>query len=106
MFLRRQLVLIVFAASGARLWAQPGLDSLTHVRPAVSARASSASPDPNSNGDNRWVKPGETLTLAALEGPGVIRHIWMTFAESGPSWISKNGAADPSEIVLRMYWDG
>ena len=81
-------------------------DDLTRVRPARSARASSASPDGASNADNRWVKPGETLTLATIEGPGIIHRIWMTFAESGPSWLSKDGAADPSEIVLRMYWDG
>jgi hypothetical protein len=82
------------------------LDDLSHVRPARSARVSSASPDAASNADNKWVKPGETLTLAAIEGPGIIHRIWMTFAESGPSWLSKDGAADPSDIVLRMYWDG
>src|SRR5262245_20781981 len=95
-------VVVMSAALGARVEAQTGLDSLTHVRAGVSARASSTSPDPNSNGDNRWVKPGETFTLAALAGSGVIRHIWMTFAEPGPSWISKVGAADHSETVLRM----
>ncbi|MCC6971741.1 MAG: DUF2961 domain-containing protein [Phycisphaerales bacterium] len=82
------------------------LDSLMRVRDAVSGRVSSANPEAWSNADNRWVKPGETFTLAEIEGPGVVRHIWFTFAESGPSWLSKEGAADPSEIVLRMYWDG
>src|SRR5262245_36899139 len=82
------------------------LDSLTRVRDSTSARVSSASPDPASNADNRYIKPGETFTLADVKGPGVIRHIWFTFSESDPSWLSKEGAADPSEIVLRMYWDG
>lgn len=83
-----------------------GVEGLMTVRDATSARVSSAAPEAWSNRDNRWVKPGETFTLADFKGPGVIRHIWLTFAESGPSWLSKEGAADPSEIVLRMYWDG
>jgi len=82
------------------------LDSLTTIQDARSRRIASNSTDPNSNGDNRYVKPGDTFTLADIKGPGIIRHIWVTFAESGPSWLSKEGAADPSEVVLRMYWDG
>lgn len=82
------------------------LDDLMRVRDARSARVSSASPDPSSNADNRTVPPGGTLTLADLRGPGVIRHIWLTFPDAAPSWIARDGSADPSEIVLRMYWDG
>ena len=37
---------------------------------------------------------GQTLTLAEIEGPGVINHIWMTCAPE--TWRS---------VVLRMYWD-
>lgn len=97
---------IVFAiAASASLFAQ-SLSDLTTIRDARSRRIASNSPDAASNADNRWVKPGETLVLADIQHGGVIRHIWATFAESGPSWISKEGAADPSEIVLRMYWDG
>lgn len=97
------LVELAMAALSA-VFLQP-LDHLTRPGPGVSARISSASPDPNSNRDNRWIKPGETYTMAEINGAGVIRHIWMTFAESGPSWLSKDGSADPSELVLRMYWD-
>ncbi|MBL8763207.1 MAG: DUF2961 domain-containing protein [Phycisphaerae bacterium] len=82
------------------------LDTLSRVREARSARASSAAPEDWSNRDNRWIKPGDTLTIADIGCPGVIRHIWLTFPESSPSWISSEGCADPSEIVLRMYWDG
>src|SRR5205814_3648121 len=82
------------------------LGSLTQIRDAVSGRVSSAVPEDWSNRDNRWVKAGEMMTVAEIQGPGVIRHIWLTFAESRPNWLAKEGAADPSEIVLRMYWDG
>ncbi len=37
---------------------------------------------------------GERLTIAAIEGPGVIRHIWMTCAPT--TW---------RHVVLRIWWD-
>jgi hypothetical protein len=40
------------------------------------------------------IKPGETFTLADIEGPGAIQHIWMT--PSG-NWRYN---------ILRFYWDG
>ena len=40
------------------------------------------------------VKPGETFTLADIEGPGCINHIWCT--PSG-NWRF---------MILRIYWDG
>src|SRR6185295_16310026 len=64
------------------------------------------SPDPNSNGDNLRVAPGGSRVLAELAGPGVIRHIWLTFPEARPSWLAKDGGARPDEIVLRIFWDG
>lgn len=89
-----------------------GLEGLERLRDGRSRRATSTardksgSYDPTSNWDNRLVKSGESRTLADLKGPGIIRHIWITFPDKHPSWISKAGCADPSEIVLRMYWDG
>lgn len=41
------------------------------------------------------LKPGETFTLAEIDGPGAIQHIWMTLSQS--HW---------SEAILRIYWDG
>ena len=38
---------------------------------------------------------GETFTLADIEGPGVIRHIWMT-----------DSTTANRSLILRMYWDG
>jgi len=39
-------------------------------------------------------RPGETFTLADIDGPGAIRHIWMT-----PTGNYRN-------TILRFYWDG
>ena len=40
------------------------------------------------------VEPGETFTLADIEGPGAIQQIWMTLA--GGKW---------RHTILRAYWD-
>ncbi len=40
------------------------------------------------------IQPGTTFTLAEINGPGAIQHIWMT--PTG-KWRSS---------ILRMYWDG
>ena len=78
--------------------AQPSLDALTRPLSFEARRASSSNPDLAKNGDARGIAPGETLTLADLEGPGVVSSIWMTF-----------NAQDPFEgrsLVIRVYYDG
>lgn len=62
-------------------------------------------PDPNSNWDNKSVKPGETKVLMDRDGPGVITHIWLTFLGPEPHTWAKNGSANHQEMLLRMYWD-
>ncbi|MFD2871827.1 glycoside hydrolase family 172 protein [Mucilaginibacter ximonensis] len=39
------------------------------------------------------IKPGETITIAEMEGPGAVQHIWMT--PTGNWRLS----------ILRIYWD-
>ena len=41
------------------------------------------------------LEPGTTTTLADIEGPGVIQHIWITVSEKALR-----------DCVLRFYWDG
>ncbi|GAB2553329.1 glycoside hydrolase family 172 protein [Kribbella endophytica] len=46
------------------------------------------------------LEPGETATLADIDGPGTIRHIWMTVPDktaAGP-WVLR-------DLVLRIFWD-
>ena len=50
----------------------------------------------------RDVPPGETVTLAEIDGTGIIQHIWVTVD-------SKTTPADCfvlRDLVIRMYWDG
>jgi hypothetical protein len=45
----------------------------------------------------REVKPGETVPLCDLDGPGTIRHIWLTV---------ENRPENMRGVVLRAYWEG
>src|SRR5438477_9987043 len=40
-----------------------------------------------------FIKPHQTFTLANIDGPGAIQHIWMT---PGGNWRL---------FILRVYWD-
>jgi len=98
---RRLLQLgLTLLATGA--WAQlnPGnpLANLQKLKDFQTMRASSSDPDwKNGNGDARPIEPGGTLTLATLEGPGQIVHIWFTIAHNAPFYSRL--------LTLRMYWD-
>ena len=49
----------------------------------------------------RNIKSGDTVTLAEIQGPGMIHHIWITVTD-------KTTEADRfvlRDLVLRMYWD-
>jgi hypothetical protein len=50
------------------------------------------------NDDYLILQPGETITFAALEGIGCIKHIWVTLASEEQYFLRK--------LVLRIYWDG
>ncbi|PKO18044.1 hypothetical protein CVU37_06895 [candidate division BRC1 bacterium HGW-BRC1-1] len=55
----------------------------------------------DTTGANRdWVvvPAGEKKALAQIDGPGIIKHIWMTVNCTDPLW--------PRALVLRAYWDG
>ena len=48
------------------------------------------------------VMAGETVTLAEINGPGVIQHIWITVTDR----TSNRNRYVLRDLVLRMYWDG
>ncbi|MGB7437129.1 MAG: glycoside hydrolase family 172 protein [Candidatus Acidiferrum sp.] len=50
------------------------------------------------NDDFRTIAPGQTLTVMDEAGPGIITHMWFTFASDEAYHLKK--------MVLRMYWDG
>lgn len=69
--------------------------------PGQAARAASGLGPGRKGSAFRPLPAGGTLTLAQIDGPGVIRHIWITVpdrTEAGPFVLR--------DLVLRAYWDG
>ena len=100
---RTLLLACVFSLVGTSLPAQPvpgsPLAGLDQLKDFETRRASSSDPNwRNGNGDARPIGPGKTLTLAELDGPGSIAHIWFTIAHDAPFYSRL--------LTLRMYWDG
>jgi hypothetical protein len=97
------LVPLTAASLAAAAFAQvsPGnpLAGMEKLKDFQTLRASSSDRDwRDGNGDARPIAPGGTLTLAELEGPGMIAHIWFTIAHRAPFYSRL--------LTLRMYWDG
>jgi hypothetical protein len=73
------------------------LAGLAQLRPGVKRlRASSYDA---SGGNHDWMdfEAGQTQTIAALEGPGCVKHIWMTMWAESKHMLRK--------AVLRAWWD-
>lgn len=93
------IVLAARAAVGQSFSPGNPLAGLERQRNFESMRASSSDPDwKNGNADARPIEPGGTLTLAEMDGPGVIAHIWCTISHPAPFYSRL--------LTLRMYWDG
>src|ERR1700746_2738386 len=73
------------------------LSSLPQPKDYVQHRSSSYDRS-GGNADTRHVAPGQTLSLLAEAGPGLISHVWVTIASDDPSLLKA--------LVLRMNWDG
>lgn len=91
--------LISIGTFSAHAQTPAGLEGLEQAKKFQTMRASSCDADwKNGNGDARPIEPGGTLTVAELQGPGKIVHIWCTIAHE---------AAFYSRLMtLRIYWDG
>jgi hypothetical protein len=72
------------------------LETITQPQAGRSLRASSG--NPIDNADSAKFAIGQTRTIAELDGPGKITHIWLV-----PSSLD---IRYPRALVLRIYWDG
>jgi hypothetical protein len=88
-----------FSPASAQLSPGNPLAGLERLKNFESMRASSSDPDwRNGNADARAIKPNATLTVAELEGPGVIVHFWCTISHPAKYYSRL--------LTLRIYWDG
>ena len=98
--LRTWIVIILVAAFAASGAAAGELSELPYLKNYTVERASSYDRT-GANDDGNWknaIKSGEQRTIATLNGPGIITHIWITIASNEQYHLKK--------IVLRVYWDG
>jgi hypothetical protein len=50
------------------------------------------------------IKGGETVTIANIQGPGVLQHFWVTVTDK-LHHRAQEGNYLLRDVVLRMYWD-
>jgi hypothetical protein len=74
------------------------LDGLAYPQDYRAARVSSFDRS-GGNADNIPLKPGETATIAEIEGPGCVTHIWFTSVSYFETYAAVR------KLVLRVYWD-
>src|SRR5271170_3579429 len=94
---RRLSVLFLVASAALSAQTRDWITGLTEPHDYVQKRISSYDRS-GGNEDFRTIAPGETLTILDEPGPGIITHIWFTFASDEMYHLKK--------IVIRMYWDG
>ena len=73
------------------------LASLPQLRDCTSHRVSSYDAS-GGNADSWRIEPGAPKTIAEIDGPGCLKHLWMTLGIKSEDYTRR--------IVLRMYWDG
>jgi len=85
-------------ADAARI--DPGLDSraATFENPSGARGAGGASHGGRKGAPSRRVRVGERVVLADLDGPGVVRHVWMTFPPARPERMRA--------VLLEVFYDG
>ena len=78
----------------------PSLDSraATFENPTGARGAGGAAHGGRKGAPNRRLEPGERVVLADIEGPGVVRHIWMTFPPARPERMRA--------LYLEVFYDG
>lgn len=74
------------------------LAGLARLRTDVRSERISSYDRAGGNYDWWVIPPSETATIAAIEGAGCVKHIWMTM------WCSSD--AFPRKLILRAWWDG
>jgi hypothetical protein len=75
------------------------LANLARLRDCRSRRLSSWDRS-GGNHDYATIAPGACVTLGAISGAGIVRHLWMTMASVPPERHSLR------TTILRMFWDG
>ncbi len=96
----RLALLVLLSFSIGTISAQSALENITTIQQGVKSKRISSFDRSGGNNDRMEnIAPGETRTIAEIEGAGTINHIWITIAPEAPK-------LNRSDIILRIYWDG
>ena len=78
----------------------PGLDSraITFENPDGARGAGGRAHGGRKGAPSRQVQPGETVALADIDGPGTVRHLWMTFPPAPPEVMRS--------VWMEVFYDG
>jgi hypothetical protein len=81
-------------------WIDPSLDcrAVSFENPTGERGAGGSSHGGRKGSPNRQLEGGERVVLADLEGPGTLRHIWMTFLPAPPERMRS--------LWMEVYYDG
>jgi hypothetical protein len=74
------------------------LGQIAYLQNGVKTKRISSFDRSGGNADRIQVAAGKTVELAAIDGAGIIKHIWMTL-NTKDAFIRRNA-------IIRMYWDG
>jgi Protein of unknown function (DUF2961) len=87
--------------------------SISFENPSGARGAGGAAAGGRKGAPNRVLEAGERVVLAEIEGPGTIRHVWMTFPPAEPEAMRAkvievfyDGAAEPSISVPAVDFFG
>jgi Protein of unknown function (DUF2961) len=77
----------------------PTLDSraATFENPTGARGAGGTAHGGRKGSPSRWLEPDERVVLADIDGPGIVRHIWMTFPPSRPETMRA--------LFLEVFYD-
>ena len=85
---------------GVNVNSQSTLENITTIKHGVKSKRISSYDRTGGNNDRfENIEPGETKTIAEIDGAGMINHIWITISPEAPQ-------LNRSDIILRIYWDG
>ena len=94
------IVIMLLPFSISTLRTQSALENITTIKEGVKSKRISSYDQTGGNNDRfENIEPGETRTIAEIDGAGCINHIWITISPEAPE-------LNRSDIILRMYWDG
>jgi hypothetical protein len=74
--------------------------SITFENPTGARGAGGLAGNGRKGAPNRWILPGDDVVLANIQGPAVVRHIWLTFG------VHALTPEDRRSVLLEVTYDG